>query len=1173
MKTTRPLWKRALRYSLFTLAGVVGLLVLAVLLVWSNRRKIAEMELTNLLRTQITYEEMEVNLAQHWPEIEVTLHKARLASTNPRLNQQAFTFRKAFLRIDPFKIFGKWKKKEVELIELDGVDIEIFQDPFYTNNSAIFAHYDPDRPAPDSVIIHRIVVRDTWYHYHVMNADRDHYHYFDEIAGSIRITKPRVQVDLDAEGFTRYWYEGDFSLLENRPIRFQTSFYVQKATKAMHIQAGNLVLDGANLKLQGEFPLRRDSYVDLAFEIPKGNIETLLSLLPASAGKEIRQFQPTGKFAFQGRVQGVDSDTSNPHVEINFSAEDAGVKTTVEGLDLSNLSFNGTFSNGPQNRAATTYLEIRNLNGALSERPLHADLRLSEFNNLQFSADIDAVLGFANLERVLPVDFWSTPTGLATVDLEMAGRLQALRDVKRIDELNYRGSVVFDSVGVAPIGYPIRVRTLSGQLAFNGPAVQLDSLGGYFNEQPVFLTGDFPTAISYLAGNNDTLSANFTAEIPRFSVDTFLISIQRFRQRLARQKQPQPGPDSTVKPSPGLEDSTRHWLDFSLPPNYNIGLDMRMANITYKEAYFDSLAFNAAYRDQRLQVPRAILWNTDSELLFNFLLNGQDPEKNQWQSRIDFNTIHLSKLLHTTGIIDDPLADHRLWNGLEIEIDGFSEHNLPAGQLPQAQFNFNFSQGYFRDDSSGILLDSLQFSYCADQQLIVHPRTTPIVLDTLQGLLNGRPLGARFALSDIENQGFVLVLNTVLPLEVLLNIRPVPSLNSTEGLLAIHSLLKGSLKDFRSFDRWGKLRASGELELSEGATKFSQNALTVTGAHALARFDSGSVAVDSIELKLGKTDFSGQASLPNLGEFLFAENAALKGELALQSDSLLLDEIIAALAPQRPKEKPDSSFSLENLPQTDVRLGYTTNHLSAGDFRADSLLLKAYLHSAVADLKKLQFRFAEGFVFALGKVDFSNPDSIRVMADMNLETIQFSQFLKTFNNFNQELITDSTAFGLMDARLTYRDILPANLKPSFKHTQALMSLTIREGELINFRPLYKLDRIFDPSQLDTLNFLMEAPMLRWEDQALRINGLVLETSLFDMIVEGKHTLNSRLDYDLWISLRRRRRRLLDTRLSNWLYGRPATSVIGLKITGKARETHINYATERSLRNLGRKIFW
>jgi hypothetical protein len=242
-------------------------------------------------------------------------------------------------------------------------------------------------------------------------------------------------------------------------------------------------------------------------------------------------------------------------------------------------------------------------------------------------------------------------------------------------------------------------------------------------------------------------------------------------------------------------------------------------------------------------------------------------------------------------------------------------------------------------------------------------------------------------------------------------------------------------------------------------------------------------------------------------------------------------------------------------------------------FRADSVYLRSSLVGRQLDLRHLTGRYADGEVSLLGRLDASNRDSMIASVDADLEGVKVNRFLYTFQDFNQALLTHEQVRGRLSGQLSYRDVLPPDFKPSFQHTLAsLHNLRIQDGVLWNFEPLQRLSPFIQPEYTDTVDFDLSAPYMYWRDEALQVPQIQLRSSILNAIIQGRHRLDSQIDYTLMVSPVRQNYPIFETRLRDLFFGPPHESLLNFRITGHAQDYKIHYDFERSSQNFLEKLF-
>jgi AsmA-like C-terminal region len=493
---------------------------------------------------------------------------------------------------------------------------------------------------------------------------------------------------------------------------------------------------------------------------------------------------------------------------------------------------------------------------------------------------------------------------------------------------------------------------------------------------------------------------------------------------------------------------------------------------------------------------------------------------------------------------------------------------VPLGTVPHATFAADLTSGYLTDPARGLQLQGVHVPLRLTQQHLTNPTKAPWVLDSLTATLNTHPVVVRGRTSGFtQPDTFLLHVETALPLDVVRRIAPIRGVDSLGGWINLDAAFDGRIGQLQR-DSLLTLQGNGALAFENAHAWLTKRQQRVDGLYASLLFDDTGATIEHLSGRVGRSDVRVAGTLFNIMPFLYDGKAGVNANLRISSDTLFLNELLLGA------QEPDSATARQwALPErSNVELQFRVSHLAWDKFKADSVLLDAALNERILTLRQADFQFAGGHVNAFGGLNATDTSRIRLRLDADAQNLDFQQAFRTFNNFNQKLLTADNARGRLFFHLNYQDTLPSTLVPDFHRTQARVDLELRDGVLYHFAPLGQLTFFFRDELLDTVPFAIVAPDLRWLDQQLNIHDLRLYTSILDMVIEGTHTLDSRLDYRLQVAAIRNRNRVLRSRLEELIYGDPNRSPIALHVTGPANAPRILWDTRRGLRYLARKIF-
>jgi hypothetical protein len=988
------------------LVVLAGATIAQGLWAWTKRKGLLHRELTNLFRVPVSFQEADVSLQGFMHEAQVTLRGLELGSSNPRAAQSPWVVDSAHLQLSLRQFGEPSTPRTLDSVALHGVQLQMYLDDHYTGNFRLFAHYDATRPAPDSVLLPHFTVQGLRYHYHQLPDDRDYVLILDTLNMALAIRRRDVEVRARGMGRSGYWREGDFSLLEDKPLGIAVHTLVSKADQRMFIQQAELTLSRARFNLAGEWPLGRHLYYDLAFSSPEGDIEVLLSLMPERSARDIRALQPTGLYAFQGSMRGLSSGTSNPHLEIHFQGRDVAVASGINGLDLSHLAVKGTYSNGSTNSVATTYIDIQEAQGLLNNRPIVARLRIDQLQDPLIVAQTQLRVAANEVAHLARVDSLGQLWGYANIHLKVQGAVRDMATLRTLNRLTYSGNVELDSLGATPSGWPLTLDGLRGTVRFDNDSLGLHQVHGTVNGEPFTLQALAPSFFPYMFGQTPKLATQVHVGLDSTRLEALALSLAALGKESQQRKAAKLGlPANAPRP---------HWLDVRLPQNLDAAVTVSGAHVSAAGTVYDSLSAVATLRNQVLNVPRYILWNTATELKGWAHVDASSPNRTAAQGQTSFNTQTLQAALPGGRTVP---PDSQLAAGLDVGWRFSAQRNVPPGTVPPARLVAEFSGGYVTDSARGLYLQGLHLPMVLTEAQLTNPRQAPWLIDSLTATLNGHPILLRAHTTGLQpTHEFEAQLQTRLPLPVVQRLAPLSGLDSLSGWLDLNSLFRGQIAQLTP-DSLRLLQAAGQLHLEGVGGRLRSRNLPIRGMYAGIRFNDDGARIDHLSGYLGRSDIRLAGTLGNILPFLYQPAAGLEANLLVSSDTLLLNELLLGAS------SPDSAQTARlGLPDnSNIELRFRAGHLSWNSFRADTVLLDAAVNDRIVTLRRANFAFAGGRIDAFGGLNATDTSRIRLRLDVDAQHLDFQQAFRTFNNFNQRLLTADNARGRLYFHLTYLD--------------------------------------------------------------------------------------------------------------------------------------------------------
>lgn len=221
--------------------------------------------------------------------------------------------------------------------------------------------------------------------------------------------------------------------------------------------------------------------------------------------------------------------------------------------------------------------------------------------------------------------------------------------------------------------------------------------------------------------------------------------------------------------------------------------------------------------------------------------------------------------------------------------------------------------------------------------------------------------------------------------------------------------------------------------------------------------------------------------------------------------------------------KLQKSIVTDSANNKDANLPFPSNYYLNIKLSVDTIIydkIKAYQVNGVADykpglllLKSLDFKSFNGNCSGDFAVYLIN-NKLLFKTISNLKNIDIKNLFYSFNNFGQNTLLDSNISGSVDGKI----FLTTEINNDYKIIDSTLNmesnLTINNGELINYEPLYKLSKYIAIEELSEVKFSTLINTVYINNRQITIPQMDINTSAFNIKFSGTHDFNNNIDYHI-----------------------------------------------------------
>ncbi len=246
----------------------------------------------------------------------------------------------------------------------------------------------------------------------------------------------------------------------------------------------------------GQYQGGKNKNLDLTINMPKFGLGELVSLIPLPDSSLIHEmaFSGQGKMTLtiKGSLATKGSLLYTSLFELdNCSARNLRTKTTAE-----DISVIGTLSGS---NSSTFLLQIDLFSAALGKGNINGSLRLTDLNQLRFTADVRSLVDLRALKEFAGMDSVERMDGFIRSNFIAAGNLKQFSADSLLLGLNCIKSGVFvaEDASFKFKNAPVTLNHISGKATW-GNQVRLDSLQLKLNETDLLIHGEMANLPDYL---------------------------------------------------------------------------------------------------------------------------------------------------------------------------------------------------------------------------------------------------------------------------------------------------------------------------------------------------------------------------------------------------------------------------------------------------------------------------------------------------------------------------------------------------------------------------------------------------------------------------------------------------------------------------------------------------
>lgn len=264
--------------------------------------------------------------------------------------------------------------------------------------------------------------------------------------------------------------------LDDKDISYDARVAVDMEKGRYDLEDVTLTMEANTFKAFGFVENKpRATVFDLYLNNAKGDLGSLMQLLPSNYANRIANFKSSGNFEVKTLIKGELSAGRKPQIRSEVTLTNGKVTNSKMDSDLRDVSFVMTYDNGMGERRNPSFFEIKDFEGVFNRQLFEMNLRVDNLDDPSIHFKMNGALPVNLAYGLLNNPNITDGSGEVKIEaLQLEGRYEDLIREQRVERATVGGSLYFDDASLTINKEKMVVD--EGAVRLNGNEVAIENL-------------------------------------------------------------------------------------------------------------------------------------------------------------------------------------------------------------------------------------------------------------------------------------------------------------------------------------------------------------------------------------------------------------------------------------------------------------------------------------------------------------------------------------------------------------------------------------------------------------------------------------------------------------------------------------------------------------------------
>ncbi len=618
--------KKAFKIFLISLLIIVGLITGASFIIGyfyeDEVVSIVLKELNKNIKTEINIGSYDFSVFSKFPDAalefkNITAKSTKNFKSNNSYEDTLFTAKSIFLQFNIFDIIKK--HYNINAIHIDGADVRLITNKKAEENFHFWVS-DSTKSSNFKLQLKSVKITKTKVVYinKIKRADLKVYTNKFTLNGDFTsdtyLLKSKGKIDIKKLQFDKVNYATANNISLKSDIKVDNNTFT--------VKKGQLLLNNLSFNIDGNANYKDKLKLDIKMSGNNIDIKSLLSVLPEIAKEKVNNYKSTGKFYFNGTIKGEVSNYKSPSIETDFGINNAEITNTNSNIKLTKVSAKGKWSNGSENNAKTSYLQLDSLDANLNGNRISGNYKITNFKSPTIKINSDINTELSEIVKFLSIDTIENISGKLTGHINFNGKFKDFNNITNADIARSKttGYANLENVSLKLKDSDFEIKNINSGLKFNSKSITIDSLRFKQGNNDFFIKGFLYNILQYFLINDKDIRLSGTLKSKNFDLNEFLEYLRAKKQEKADNKKI------------NIEEFITYKLNFDID------------NFKYKKFEGKNLTGNLKYYEKTVSINNISINTLDGNFSGNVFVQEIDSTRFKFTANPELRNININKM-------------------------------------------------------------------------------------------------------------------------------------------------------------------------------------------------------------------------------------------------------------------------------------------------------------------------------------------------------------------------------------------------------------------------------------------------------------------------------------------------------------------------------------------------